>query len=656
MSPNQPHQPVRIPKQGNPNWPLPVDYFQRDSEYQRVARVNAACMWRMPGATVEEAVRSWSWFREYYLCPDAEAGFDPGFYDSATPLPPATMHYHMVGWLHQFDFLAIGAPRQSAKSTTKRSIFVHRLTTGHRYKINSIVPKEDFGIKEVQYVRTQLERNQRILADFGELRDTKGSGIWNNHQLVLTNGCEFQILSVDGKIRGTRGHLNCVDDPEFDEDYRSRSAAVVGRLKEMLLKVVIPMGGHGSKLMWLGTMVSKQALLYHIVATDNDPRFRSIQQGGLWFKVNIPAFDAQGNNAWPALYTDAFLQQKRAVMGESFFRTEYMGDPRSEEDSPFTVVPDAHEWWLEGAHYLKEPIDPWSSGAQLHYKEAGHSLTEADRTARVVPLADHMAGMTRILTVDYAEGLTSAHDYSAIVVGGLDKRNDLWVWDAWQGRVRSLALAEQIWKLAKKYRVHIIAVESVATQIEVFRLVRDYIANQRLPEGWAPQVLPLKYPAHLSKADRIAALEWRFTTAKIKLPRSTDLIGPHNQGLRVLHEQIRNFTPDLRGLPTDDLVDALAMMQYVVRGAVRSVVMVPTALSVADRLERGEVYLPGTRIHIATTVRPESLPLEDVERIMRANYRRMEQQNAGEEPDDPAPAWLLDATTATGAHLGEILL
>lgn len=644
--------PVRIARAGNPLWPLPPDYNLRhkEPEYQRVARVNAASLWRMPGATAAEAVASWSFFRRYYLLPDPEQSFDPAFFFPPL-LPPAAFHYHLVGWQHQFDYVAIGAPRFSGKSASKQILIIQRLVTGDRFRINNVVSKEDLGVTEGHYIRNQIETNERLLQDFGELRSPRGSGIWNNHGLILRNGCEYSLLSIEGKKRGKRGSLTVVDDVEFDDDYITRSSSTLARLKSDILKVIVPMGGEGAKLIILGTMVSKQSLLYQIVCTENDSRFTSIQKGGLWFKLNIPAIDAEGNNAWPEKYTPEFIATKRRMMGESFFRTEFMGDPRSEEDSPFNIVPVKHEYRLSTPNHLDQNVSPYENTTTISYNHVG----EDNRVKAITkPLVSVLAPQTKILTVDYAEGLTTANDYSAIVVSGLDRSNDVWVWDAWHGRCRVLQLAERIWKLASKWRVNMIAVESVATQIEVFRVIREYLTG-RAAGGWLPTLIPLKYPAHLSKADRIAALEWRFNYGKIRGPAFDQLRGPQLASLRELWTQIRNFTPDLRGLPNDDVIDALAMFQYVVRGASRNPEKAQKVMTPLDHVARGETYVPGTTIAWGTFIDPASLTIDQVHSML-ASWAKRQQNLADQSQDTETPAWILSQMDREGNPLSEILL
>lgn len=624
------HTPVRIQREGNPHWPLPPDYHARshDAEYQRVARVNAASLWRLRDATREEAVASWAFFREYYLLADDEGGFNPGFYDPPVK-PPAAGHYQLLGWLHEHDFIAVGAPRHWAKSTTKRSIFLHRIVTGHYYKITSVVAKEDFGITEMHYIRSQLEDNERILADFGEQRPAKGSGIWNMHAVILVNRCEYRILSVEGKKRGTRGHLNVCDDIEFDDDYKSRGPAVLQKLKEELLRVIVPMGGKGSKILLLGTMVSKQSLHYQIVCTEDDKRFTSRANGGLWFKINIPAFDAQGRNAWADQYTPEYIHEKRTSMGESFFRTEYMGDPRSEEDSPFSVDQRC-EYTVGGVH----------PACDLLAAPLTHAASVSPGSGS---FGDAVSKMHRIMCVDYAEGLTTAHDYSAITVCGLDKDDVLWVLDCWHGRVRTPKLADKIWELASRWRVRTIAVEAVAAQIEVFRAVKQHIFLKAGDTDWTPLVWPLKYPANLSKGDRISTLEWRFNQGRIKFPTPQSVVG--HKSFPVLMQQVRDFTPDLRGLATDDLVDSLAMHQIALKSATPHRDSPKREINPIDRILAGELHVPGTSIPWASmVVNPLPSSVENV--MLWQAYRKAERYALATQPEYPqfmtAPFGLTD--------------
>lgn len=605
-----PKQALIIPSSDNPRYPLPPDYEELSTEGQRLARVNACLQTDTPRA----AALSWNFFRNYYLMPDPASGYDPMFYKNILPSPPG--HYRIVSWLNEHRFLAIGAPRGFAKSTLKRSIILKEMLTRPGIEIATILSKEDFGIDEMDLLKFQLEENERIIEDFGEQRTGHGLGVWNNHLLRTQGRAAVKMFSMDGRIRSIRPDLVFVDDVEYDEDYKKNARETTADITTKVLKVIVSAMEAKSKVCLLGTMLTKQSFLYFVVCTEDDPRFQSERLGGKWFKINIPGVDTHGNNAWGAKYTKEHLAERRLLLGDSIFRTEFMGDPVSQDEAPFVIRPDLHEYTFEDAVTADRVTEnPYASDVPVTYNSVKDDGVKRSVVKVVVPFREKVDGMRKVLAIDYASGMTAAHDYSSIVVGGFDDDDNLWVLDAWFGRVRSTRLAQLAWEYALRWRVAGIAVEAIGAQEEIVRLVRE--TGYSLTQGsnsWLPAVIPLKYPGKLSKGDRISnALERRFNQGRIKLPAQRSNSG----AMYELYHQIRNFTPDLVSLRFDDLVDGLTMIQIASKGHLPTAKGAPAAVTVIERLRAGERFLPGTDIPLATLVPFETLPMDVLSVIMR---------------------------------------
>lgn len=312
---------------------LPPDYDQLTREGQRLARINACRDISSPA----DAALSWACFRDYYLAPDPDSGFDPAFYQKPyLPTPP--FHYKLVEWLHTYDCVAVQSPRGSAKSTMRRSLLLWKALCWPGTELLQILAKDDFVVRDSHRLRVQLEMNERILADFGSQRPPRGQGIWSGHTITLRCGSIIDGLSIEGRMRGMRPTLAVLDDVEADEEGAAakRSSA---ELTETICRVIEPMLDSQRKLMVLGTFIGRNSFLYRVVCTDDDSRFQSVDRGGRWFKVNIPAEDRQGRSCWSAKYTKEFLDSKRRSMGSAFFSTEYLGDPQVRGVLPAAVRP-----------------------------------------------------------------------------------------------------------------------------------------------------------------------------------------------------------------------------------------------------------------------------------------------------------------------------
>ncbi len=109
-----------------------------------------------------------------------------------------------------------------------------------------------------------------------------------------------------------------------------------------------------------------------------------------------------------------------------------------------------------------------------------------------------------------------------------------------------------------------IGIESVGGQKEFQEASEDYVMEQVDIRGdeWRPRVFPITYPSRESKAQRIAAMEWRYPAGRMKYPAHLKDEWPYNQ----LYAQTADFTMDLALLQHDDVIDTLSMNKYVIKG------------------------------------------------------------------------------------------
>ena len=107
---------------------------------------------------------------------------------------------------------------------------------------------------------------------------------------------------------------------------------------------------------------------------------------------------------------------------------------------------------------------------------------------------------------------------------------------------------------------------------------------------WRARVFPITYPARVSKADRISALEWRFGPGKIKYPSHLSGQWPFNQ----LYQQTEDFTKDLALLPHDDVIDTVAMSGNVVKNRGGVFTKERGKPSLLERIRRNLPLIKGT--------------------------------------------------------------
>jgi predicted phage terminase large subunit-like protein len=588
---------------------LPADYATLTREGQRLARVHAAAL----GGTPEREALGWQWFCQYYLWPDDEAGFDPGFY--AKPLYPiAPLHVQMVRWLYSGQYVLVAAPRGSAKTTTLTSEFLrYALTRAARtlryYRSTFSFAKFSGGV-----IKNQLEENPRIREDFGEQKQRRNTKAWSAEHLWLPNNSQILMGSLEGAKRGARFHLGVIDDPENDDDLRTNPERVIEKLSTNLRQVVMPMMSEDGRLGYLGTMISRKSFLYHVYnsgrdgSTDN--HYASVQDGGHWLKMLVPARDNSGRRAW-SKFSDEFLERQRRTMGDSAFAAEFLNDPRSDEDCILKIGPTT-EYAVRGVGGA--PLTAQTVQGEQNEREQVSFLKCSPHGAPIpttLGKRQWLSTLYRGITVDYAPGQSAEADYSAAVVWGLDGDGVLWVLDACYGKLPVGQLAKEVQELARRWAVQLVANENVAIQQELIFQITNQQDEFFREHGWKPVYYNVRYPANMSKADRIAALESRFVNGMVKLPshlrwadKANSRWGP---GVRELYAQIAAFTPNLQNLRHDDLVDAFAMAQWATRGRTGPRAMAAQSEHVVDRIIRGETHDPDTGIALALAVDWEHL-------------------------------------------------
>lgn len=528
------------------------------------------------------------------------------YYDGL--VTPSPFHQEWAYYRAAFKRNAIGAHRGSGKSTIIAEEFsLMNLLTRPRSKTHMVLSTMEKVESRFDTLMMQIEHNPRIVADFGQLRPSKGEGIWNRHHLRLANRAILKGsgFTSDG-LRGERPHLLLVDDPEYDPKAGTNLARMVGDLEIVLFKVLLPMLRKGCQIFWIGTPISKKLFLWKII-NGEDPR----TSPDLWNCQMYPVVKPDGTIFWPAEYDEEYIEERRRELGDHFL-SEMMCEPGTEEEKPLRIDSAATYYKIVGDPAQETNIEPLQSSTQIAWSD---SQPTPDGRYTLVPrqsaLGFQFSGLRRAITVDYAPTTKHTSDYSAIHVLGLDRLNQLWSLDLWLGRRRSDDLIRIIWEMARKWQVPLIGVEAVAIQEEFMLRVRDAGEKQSHFSGFTPQVKPIKYRSGLSKGDRIGALEWRFKRGLIKLPEDRKDKWPY----KALINQIENFTPDLAGLEYDDAVDSLAMYIEVLKGG-PAPKNTEKKKSYLDYLRDGELTIPGTGILSAGGLELDEIPRDVLDKLM----------------------------------------
>lgn len=564
-----------------PLWPLPRDYEELNSDGQRQARL--AVLFNQ--TTPFDLVVAWDFFRRCYLAGAGKLFYKNGFEESPD------FHYEMIYDLGYHGRNAGAAPRGSAKSTVigMEAPLLLSITRPH-YDISLGLATDRLVEERFDKLMTQFDQNELILQDFGNLHPPRGKGIWNHHQLTLTNGAVIKGLSVMGKKRGGRPRLFILDDPENDPDSESQAAAqaVVEKFEMIMFRQIIPMLESGSSIYWIGTLINRRSFLYH-ATTGDDPRF------DFWNRKVLKAIEYDKGDTkkvyvlWPEKWSQEVLEARREEIGPSAFASEYCNEPVSDQERILVIDPRKNEYTVEGEFDWQNPLAHmgdiiWSE----RFMEPGRRIYKEFKK----PYKELVLPMYRILLFDYGRGLSQYNDYSCIMILGFDTLNILWILDMWLGRAKDATLLKLIYEKGMAWRVRVLGIEAISIQMSFAEKVITHVAEMEGLGGinWRPRVFPITYPSKVTKPDRISGIEWRYSPGKIKYPAHLAGKWPFDQ----LYQQTEDFTHDLALLPHDDAIDTLSMNQFVVKNRGGKFVREKERPNLLERIRKNLPLIKGT--------------------------------------------------------------
>jgi hypothetical protein len=171
--------------------------------------------------------------------------------------------------------------------------------------------------------------------------------------------------------------------------------------------------------------------------------------------------------------------------------------------------------------------------------------------------------------------------------------------DMWLGRVKDSKFYPILYNMARNWQVRVIGIESFGQQGSLVDSFGEYVdeftqklsssETKEAPTGWVPRVVPIKPPQRLDKGSRIAELEWRFQSGKIKYPAHRASEWP----ISALYEQTENFTRDLALLRFDDAIDIVGLSNYLIHTKGRTGSLAPIKKTLADRIRTDDQIVHG---------------------------------------------------------------
>lgn len=415
----------------------------------------------------------------------------------------------------------VASPRGHAKSTLTSFGFVLWCICYNYKKFIVIISATGPVAKQfIIDIRNELEFNERIIADFGKM---KNEDIWNSNELYTRNKVFLTSKGAGAQMRGmkfnsTRPDMVILDDLETAEQVSSPSQNAA--LQTWFNSDVMPMGSVNCSFVFIGTVLSYDSLLYHML---HDGEYSSwvrktfqavikFSDSPLWEEWADMMMDLErGDNAysdamrfyrehkeemlegtevlWPGQRPDMYeYLMERRLSNEEGFASEFQNDPVTENTRVFKTD------WLENNLYVDHP-----------------------------PIK-HMA-----IAIDPAISSKRHNDFSAVIAVAQCEDNYFYVLEADLAKRRPEVLLEDARRIIAKYYTDNPKIVCETNQMQQFfssTLQRDLV-EAGIYLDW----LDVFHAGGDNKATRIESLVPHIRQGHIKF----------KAGQRILLNQLRNY-------------------------------------------------------------------------------------------------------------------
>ena len=482
---------------------------------------------------VELAEIDWEWFCGYYL---------PQHFNK----PFAPMHLEMAD---DFDYaldqetpshVVISYPRGHGKTTWISLALVLKCILFELRQFIILLAQEHSQAKDyLSDIRSELEDNERILEDFGDLRGQP----WQATEIRTSTGIRIKPLGARMKLRGrkerhVRPDLIIADD--LEDVVTAQNKAEREARKQWVLRTVLPAGGDRTVFFFVGNKVHADGVISMLLVNPLFVKreYKAIEQWpvnqDLWdrWKEILTANPARTEQAKEEAWS--FYQAHQAAMDEG--SVVAWPDGRPIYQLMLQLVTGGRAAFF--AEMQNEPIDPSSRMFRYGtYRLASNEQGEAI----IIPLTGHPAvklnDCTFFAGVDPSLGYAKS-DPSAIVVLARAPTGQMFVIVDDERRRSPYNIINDIHVHHKRFSLTRCGIESVQFQA----LFATDAAKESMQRG--VYINFVQIPARSNKYLRISSLEPAMSMNYVLLPE---------YGANALREQLDSWP----ACATDDGLDAL---------------------------------------------------------------------------------------------------
>jgi predicted phage terminase large subunit-like protein len=195
---------------------------------------------------------------------------------------------------------------------------------------------EDLAADFNVFIKLELEENERIKADFGDLKGTQ----WSDADFTTRNGIRVKARGRGQRIRGLRNRQYrpdrvIIDDLENDKNVRNQK--LTKETINWILTAVMGSLERNFSMMMIGTILARNSVLSWFINAKDD------EGSPLYLSKVYRAIVEDGTPLWPDKWPLDRLEKKKRQIGSLNFNQEFMNDPR-DEDGMF------REEWIRSYH------------------------------------------------------------------------------------------------------------------------------------------------------------------------------------------------------------------------------------------------------------------------------------------------------------------
>lgn len=403
------------------------------------------------------------------------------------------------------DKIAIAAPRRHAKTTAVTQTCGLAAVLFRERKYVLIV--SDTITQAIQFlgeIKQQLVENERLRTLFKIkefIKETEDDFICmceDGHMFRMSaKGAEQKLRGL--KWNGMRPDLILCDDLENDEIVMNKDRRA--KFKRWFYAALLPaMAKHG-KIIYVGTILHNDALLESLMPKKHQ---MSYTVEPLRTYIRDKYGKPKRHSGWVSVKYKAHTPDYKEILWKENYDAQYFKDLRQEYIEQ--GIPDVYS-----QEYLNTPIDESLS----YFKRMDfRDFSETDR--EFLKQFGWQKHFNFYIGTDLAVSTQEVSDWSVFVVGGIDEKGYLWIFDVIRERMDAQEIVETLLQLEKKWEPITITMEK--GQIE--KAIGPFLRSRMLDTGIFPSITTVA--PSVDKLTRARSIQARMRAGAVKFNKSDE--------------------------------------------------------------------------------------------------------------------------------------